>query len=137
MTRRLTHRQKRPRLLNARILALVFARGGMLLRRRGLWHVYRSLDARRQRIGIVSDELADDLLADGRACLLEGPPLRLVAGPASQDQTLAATWASDWIRASIEASPFERCAVKAPVTPISLSRALTSNFRMSSGRSPE
>jgi hypothetical protein len=56
----------------------------MLLEGAGRWVMYRTQDARRMRVGLVTPELAAELLADGVAVRAEGLPLRLCAGPAAR-----------------------------------------------------
>ena len=57
--------------------------GGMLLEGAGGWVMYRTQDARRMRVGLVTPQLAAELVADGVAVRAEGLPARLCAGPAA------------------------------------------------------
>lgn len=70
-----------PRQLGERQVRFILLRGGMLQRAGRAWHAYRSLDSRRMCVGIVPDELAEHLQAEGLASAHEGPAPRLGPGP--------------------------------------------------------
>ena len=82
MTRRVP-RNRRSRVLDRRLVTLALARGGMLLEGAGGWVMYRTQDARRMRVGLVTPQLAAQLVADGVTVRAEGLPARLCAGPAA------------------------------------------------------
>lgn len=69
------------RQLGERQVRFILLRGGMLQRAGRAWHAYRSLDSRRMCVGIVPDELAEHLQAEGLASALQGPAPRLGPGP--------------------------------------------------------
>ncbi|MBA3067730.1 MAG: hypothetical protein FP825_04510 [Hyphomonas sp.] len=75
--RRWRPRTGKPRTLDERQVLLILSRGGMLLHRRGVWNIYRTPDARRMRIGVVVEDLAAKLEAEGRARRMDTPPVRL------------------------------------------------------------
>jgi hypothetical protein len=88
-------RPAKPRQIGIEEAGLILARGGLLRRQGRTWGVWRSLDARRMRIGIVASEVAEKLLDEGLAKPDRGARHRLVAGQITVPQALAAMRASD------------------------------------------
>jgi hypothetical protein len=88
-------RPAKPRQIGLEEAGLILARGGLLRRQGRTWGVWRSLDARRMRTGIVAAEVAEKLLEEGLAKLDRGAGHRLVAGQITVPQALAAMRASD------------------------------------------
>jgi hypothetical protein len=95
MRSRWRSRPAKPRQIGLEEAGLILARGGLLRRQGRTWGVWRSLDARRMRIGIVASEVAEKLLDEGLAKLDRGARHRLVAGQITVPQALAAMRASD------------------------------------------